>query len=593
MFLREKKRFKDGKEHRYWSIVENRRLPSGKVSQRQVLYLGEINDSQKASWCKAIDVLDNKQNRATQLALFPDDREAPELTCETVHICLSDLTLHRPRQWGNCWLASQLWDQLRLDDFWGKRLSVSRKGTSWLNVFKTLVAYRLISPGSEWRLHREWFRNSAMADLLGEDESLAQKDKLYRCLDKLVAHKGAFFSFLTSRWHQLFNISFDILLYDLTSTYFECDPPGTGKRQFGYSRDKRPDCVQVVIALIVTPDGFPLAYEVMAGNTSDKTTLPTFLESIEKQYGKANRTWVMDRGIPTEKILEEMRESRQPISYLVGTPRGRLTKLEKSFLGKPWEQVRSEVKVKLLGTKDELYILAKSEGRADKERSMRRRRLKKLWRRLHELQNQNITRDNLLLKLGSAKKEAGRAYYLVKINLPKPDEPINADTFTFSLDKEKLRKIRRREGCYLLRTNLTSADPATLWQQYIQLTEIEQAFKELKGDLAIRPIHHQTDERIEAHIFVAFVAYCLLVTLKHRARQLASGLTPRSILEKFSTMQMVDVHLPTTDGRYLILPRYTQPDKDLKLLLAQLDMLLPAQPPPRIVAKTTVRKQAV
>jgi transposase len=593
MFLREKKRFKDGKEHRYWSIVENRRLSNGKVGQRQVLYLGEINDSQKAGWCKAIEVLDSNNNRATQLALFPDDRQAPELAWETVHICLRDLTLHRPRQWGCCWLAGQLWDQLRLDDFWTKLLPRSRKGTNWLHVLKTLVAYRLISPGSEWRLHREWFRNSAMADLLGEDESLAQKDTLYRCLDKLVAHKGDFFSFLTSRWRQLFNISFDILLYDLTSTYFEGNPPGSGKRQFGYSRDKRPDCVQVVIALIVTPDGFPLAYEVMAGNTSDKTTLPAFLEAIENQYGTANRTWVMDRGIPTEEVLEEMREARQPISYLVGTPRGRLSKLEKSFLNKPWAQVRSEVKVKLLGTKDELYILARSEGRADKERSMRRRRLKKLWRRLHELQNQHITRDNLLLKLGSAKKEAGRAYHLVKINLPKPHEPVNADTFTFRLNREKLRNTRRREGCYLLRTNLTSADPAMLWQQYIQLTEIEQAFKELKGDLAVRPIHHQMDERIEAHIFVAFMAYCLLVTLKHRARQLAPGLTPRSILEKFSTMQMVDVHLPTTDGRYLILPRYTQPDKDLKLLLAQLDMLLPTQPPPRIVADTTICKHVV
>ncbi|MBM9515312.1 IS1634 family transposase, partial [Desulfogranum marinum] len=276
-----------------------------------------------------------------------------------------------------------------------------------------------------------------------------------------------------------------------------------------------------------------------------------------------------------------------------GTPKGRLSKLEKSFLDKSWEQVRSEVKVKLLNQNDELYILARSDGRANKERSMRKRRLKKLWRRLHELQRQNITRDTLLLKLGAAKKEAGRAYSLVKINLPKPEEPVNYETFTFSLRHEKLRTVRRREGCYLLRSNVTSTDPAILWQQYIQLTEIEQAFKELKGDLAIRPIHHQTDERIEAHIFVAFMAYCLLVTLKHRARQLAPGLTPRSILEKFSTLQMVDVHLPTTDGRYLILPRYTLPDKDLKLLLAQLDLLLPAQPPPRIAADKAACKKAV
>lgn len=593
MFLRAKKRFKDGKEHRYWSIVENQRLPSGKVSQRQVLYLGEINDSQKAGWCKAIDVLDGNHHRATQLALFPDDRRVPELSCETIQLRLSELSLHKPRQWGSCWLAMQLWDQLQLDTFWVDRLPPSRKGTNWLNVLKTMVAYRLISPGSEWRLHREWFRNSAMADLLTENAALVQKDKLYRCLDKLVEHKADFFSFLTNQWHRLFNIKFDVLLYDLTSTYFECDPPGEGKRKFGYSRDKRSDCVQVVIALIVTPNGFPLAYEVMDGNTSDNTTLADFLKAIEKQYGKANRTWVMDRGIPTEEVLAGMRRGKQPVSYLVGTPKGRLSKLEQSFLGKPWEQVRSEVKVKLLNQDEELYILARSDGRVNKERSMRKRRLKKLWRRLHELQGQNITRDTLLLKIGAAKKEAGRAYSLVKINLPKPDEPVNSETFTFTLQKEKLRIVRRREGCYLLRSNLTSADPAMLWQHYIQLTEIEQAFKELKGDLAIRPIHHQTDERIEAHIFVAFMAYCLQVTLKHKAKQLASGLTPRSLLEKFSTMQMIDVHLPTTDGRYLILPRYTHPDQDLKVLLVQLKLDLPKQPPSRIAMTRNSREDAL
>jgi transposase len=584
MFLRAKKRYKDGKEHRYWSIVENQRLPNGKVCQRQVLYLGEINDSQKAGWCKAIDVVDERHDQPTQLALFPDDREAPELACETVNLRLCDLSLLRPRQWGSCWLACHLWDQLQLDQFWTKKLTSGRKGTNWLNVLKTLVSYRLISPGSEWRLHREWFRGSAMADLLGENDSLVQKDKLYRCLDRIVEHKRDFFTYLNNRWQSLFNIKFDVLLYDLTSTYFECDPPGAGKRQFGYSRDKRPDCVQVVIALIVTPEGFPLAYEVMPGNTSDKTTLVDFLRAIEEQYGKANRTWVMDRGIPTEEVLAGIKNAQQPISYLVGTPKGRLSKLEKSFLQKPWEQVRSEVKVKLLPEDGELYILARSDGRVDKERAMRKRRLKKLWRRLHELQQQNITRDTLLLKIGAAKKEAGRAYFLVKINLPKADEPVNRDTFSFRLNKKKLREVRRREGCYLLRSNLTATDPAMLWQYYMQLTEIEQAFKELKGDLSIRPIYHQTDERIEAHIFVAFMAYCLQVTLKHRARQLAPGLTPRSILEKFSTMQMLDVHLPTTDGRYLILPRHTQPDRDMKLLLAQLKLILPKQPPPKIVA---------
>jgi hypothetical protein len=293
----------------------------------------------------------------------------------------------------------------------------------------------------------------------------------------------------------------------------------------------------------------------------------------------------MDRGVPTEETLQAMRTSARPIYYLVGTPRGKLTQLEQAFLTQPWQQIRDEVQVRLLPREGELYVLARSDGRVHKERAMRRRRLKKLWQRLKELQSQKITRDTLLLKIGAAKKEAGRVYALVDLILPKPGEPVNPQTFTFRLRKEKLRELLRREGCYLLRSNLTHQDPAYLWEYYTQLTEVEQAFKELKGDLSIRPIYHQTDNRIEAHIFVAFLAYCLQVTLKFQAKQQAPGLTPRSILEKFAALQMVDVHLPTTDGRRFILSRYTQPDKDQKLLLHQLKLTLPQEPPPCLAVK--------
>jgi hypothetical protein len=502
MFLRPKTRFKDGKVHRYWSIVETRRVHGKRVVQRQVLYLGEINDSQKAAWCKTIEVIGEDHSQRVQMALFPDDRGAPALDCEVVRIKLGELQLHHPRQWGGCWLACQLWDQLSLDEFWSDKLAPSRKGTRWLNVFKTLVCYRLIDPGSEWRLHRQWYEQSAMGELLGEDFGLVQSDKLYRCLDKLLAHKNELFCFLRQRWQTLFEVRFDVLLYDLTSTYFECDPPEEGKRKFGYSRDKRFDCVQVMIALIVTPEGFPLAYEVMPGNTSDKTTLADFLKIIEARYGKAHRTWVMDRGIPTEETLAQMRAAEPPVYYLVGTPRGRLSKLEQSFLQLPWEQVRDAIEVKLLDQAGELYILARSAGRAQKERSMRQRRLKKLLKRLHELQHQRLTRDELLIKLGAAKKEAGRAYALVDVHVPEKDQTVTPESFTFALNRSKLRLARRREGHYLLRSNLSGENPAQLWQYYLQLTEVEQAFKELKSDLSIRPIYHQKETRIEAHIFV-------------------------------------------------------------------------------------------
>jgi len=583
MYLRCHKRLKDGKEHRYWSVVESVRTKRS-VHQRQLLYLGEINDAQRAQWCSALDVFDDSSHSFRQMSLFPDDRVPPVQVTNPIQIRLGQMTLHHPRQWGGCWLAMELWNRLDLDLFWAPRLPRSRKGTDWLHVLKTLVTYRLLDPGSEWRLHCDWFKNSAMGDLLAADESVAAKDTLYRCLDKLCTHKTDLFSFLKERWSNLFGASYDVLLYDLTSTYFECNPPeemGKGLRRFGYSRDKRSDCVQVVIALVVTPEGFPIAYEVMPGNTSDKTTLSEFLRKIEKQYGKMNRLWIMDRGIPTEKSLEQMR--KEGASYLVGTPRGRVSKLQNQLFSEPWKTVQDQIEVKLAREDEDLYVLTRSGGRRDKEQSMRRRRLKKLWKRLHEIRAmKDSKRDALLLRLGAAKKEAGNAWRLVDIHLPKPRQSVTPDTFYFSLNRKKLRKARRSEGTYLLRTNLNAALPEELWKQYIILTEVEQAFKELKNDLDIRPIHHQKDERIEAHIFVSFLSYCLQVTLKQQARVKAPGLTPRAILEKFKTIQMIDVHLPTTDGRNLILPRYTQPAKDLQLLLHQLNLTLPDQPPPRL-----------
>jgi transposase len=443
-----------------------------------------------------------------------------------------------------------------------------------------LVSYRLLDPGSEWRLYRHWFEHSAMADLLGADLELAEIHKLYECHERLLEHKRELFTHLTGRWKDLFNARFEILLYDLTSTYFESDPPfgEDDKRRHGYSRDKRPDCVQVVIALIVTPEGFPLAYEVLAGNTSDKTTLADFLRKIEEQYGKAQRIWVMDRGIPTEKILEQMRAADPPVQYLVGTPRGRLSQYEQRLTHLPWQVAREGVSVKLLAEGSELYVLAESKDRVNKERAMRRRQLKGLWKRLKKLREMKLKRDVLLKKLGAALHDYPVAARLVDTAVPPREAKL-----TFTLRKDKLRQIRKREGRYLLRTNITGGRSAEeLWQFYIQLTEVEAAFKNLKDDLALRPIYHQLEHRVEAHIFISFLAYCLHVTLRRHLRDLAPGLTPRSILEKFATIQMLDVHLPTTDERTVILSRYTHPETDVQLLLQRLKLELPAQPPPKI-----------
>jgi hypothetical protein len=588
MFLRKTPRKKDGKTHDYWSVVENKRVAGGRVVQRHVLYLGEINSSQAAVWRKAIEVLDDDTGHPRTLALFPEDccaGIAPDAS--VVQLRLSDMRLCRPRQWGACWLAGQLWRELELDRFWADRLPPSRKGTQWDQVLQVLVSYRLIAPGSEWKLHRDWFGKSAMADLLEADFGLAEAHKLYACHDLLLQHKADLFSHLTARWRDLFNANFDVLLYDLTSTYFEINASNVAegdKRRHGYSRDKRADCPQVVIALVVTPDGLPLAYEVLPGNTADCKTLRMFLARIEQQYGRARRVWVMDRGIPTEAVLAEMRGSDPPVQYLVGTPKGRLSRLEKQLLAKPWQEARAGVQVKLLAEDDELYVYAESVDRVSKERAMRKRQLKWLWKRLRELAAMEIPREEMLMKLGAARARAPTAWRLVDIEMDKA-----SSMFIYTLNRQKLRRIRRREGRYLLRTNLTENDPALLWQYYTQLVAVEEAFKNLKGDLAIRPVFHQEERRIEAHIFIAFLAYCLQITLQLRLHALAPGLTVRSALEKFAAVQMIDVHLPTTDGRELLLTRHTQPEPELRLLIQQLKLQLPPQPPPRIATGSASR----
>lgn len=594
MFLRCSRRRKNGKEHSYWSVVENRRVADGRVVQRHVLYLGELNGEQEAAWHRTVNLFSAGEGAPQQVALFPETH-APlavnEDACPVIRVCLDQLRLERPRQWGACWLGAELWTQLGLGAFWAEKLPPSREGTRWDLVLQTLVLYRLIEPGSEWRLHRHWFDHTALADLLGGDFSLAEIHRLYECHDRLLEHKGALFSHLTQRWQDLFGAKYDVLLYDLTSTYFESDPPTDpeDKRRFGYSRDKRSDCVQVVIALIVTPEGFPLAYEVLAGNTQDKSTLKDFLARIETQYGKAQRIWIMDRGIPTEAVLEQMRQSEAPVHYLVGTPKGCLSALEEDLAELPWQSARPHVQVKLLPHQGETYVLVQSADRVAKERSMRRRRLRAYLERLAQIKARKrpLTRDLLHQVLGSAKHAAGRDARFVQVTVCLQGKGAQERaTLSWTLDRAALRLAWRREGRYLLRTNLTQTNPVQLWEWYLLLVEIEQAFKELKGDLALRPIYHHLEHRIEAHIFIAFLAYCLQVTLKARLRRCAGGLTPRAVLEKFAAVQMLDVHLPTTDGREIVLTRYTQPEKDLQLLLDQLKLTLPDQPPPKIHAPT-------
>jgi transposase len=585
MFLRSNNRKKDGKDHRYFSIVENHRLASDKTVQRTVLYLGEINDQQQAAWRKTLSVFDEEQQEFANLSLFPDDREIPADAVDSLQVKVSGLELRRPRVFGSCWLGCELWRQLGLHEFWDSRLAGSREEVAWEKVLQLLVVNRLLDPGSEFRVHRQWYLSTAMDALLGTDFAVAEKDRLYRCLDRVLEHKQELFVWLRQKWADLFQAEFEVLLYDLTSTYFEGAMEENPKAKYGHSRDKRTDCLQVVIALVITTDGFPLAYEVMDGNTSDRATLRGFLDKIEKTYGKARRMWVMDRGIPSEEILREMRDPAREIFYLVGTPKGKIQQYEKRWLDLPWQKVRESVEVKLFEQEGELYVLAKSAGRQAKETAMRRKRLARLFRKLRAMRRSLPSRDQLLMRLGAAKSAAGRAFQFVQLQVPGEDQEVTRETFQFGVDKKKLQAAEWRDGHYLLRSNLTAGDPSVLWARYVQLTQIESVFRSLKSELGIRPIYHQLEHRADAHILIAFLAYCLQITLKQRLLLHAPGLTPTAVLEKLAEIQMIDIWIPTVDQRWLILPRYTQPSSDTKLLIEKLRLELPSQPPPRLTAQ--------
>ena len=595
MFLRCHRRRKNGKAHRYWSVVENRRVTTDKTVQRQVLYLGEINDSQQEAWRKTLEVFDEQRRQYRQMSLFPSDRPLPADALNAIAVDLGRMKLRRGRRFGDCWLGLMLWRELGLEEFWGQRLGGERGVVAWSKVLAVLAINRLCAPASEWAVHRRWFLDSALDELLGVDFAVADKDRLYRCLDRLLAHKDELFKFLVGRWKTLFDAKFDVLLYDLTSTYFEGGCAEIPKAKHGYSRDGRGDCRQVVIALVVTSDGFPLAYEVLAGNTSDRTTLAGFLAKIERMYGQARRVWLMDRGVPTEADLERMRSDG--VGYLVGTPKSSLDKMEQALLDQPWQAVHEGMRVKLVEQDGELYILAESGSRRAKENAIRRRKLKGLVHGLNRLKRKCRNRDQLLEKLAVLRKEAGRVAKFVTVRKPEMSEPVNRQTFVCMFERAAWRRAVERDGRYLLRASIPWADGPTdtdrsgpmLWQWYMQLVHVEEAFRTLKSDLDLRPIFHQVQPRVEAHILVAFLGYCLSVTLRAKLAGSAPGLTARAALASLGTIQMVDVELPTTDGRVLVLPRHTEPEAEQEMLLEKLGLTLPAQPPPRIRAEDLTR----
>ena len=575
MYLRELRPKKDGKEHSYWSLVETVRSPEG-PRQRTLCYLGELNTSAQARWQKTIAVF-NEHGESRQLKLFPSEVEPPENDPNVARVVLNKVRLERARQLGQCFLALELWRRLGLDKFWEGLLDDQPAEVPWSRVAAVLAINRLCAPGSELAIEERWYPTTALDDLLAIPQGRLNDTRLYRCLDRLLPHKTKLERHLRERYGELFGAEFDVLLYDLTSSYVEGAAEKDPMLQRGYSRDHRPDCKQVVLALIVNAEGFPLSYETFEGNRTDVTTVEAVMRMVERKYGRARRVWVFDRGIVSEENLAALR--RRGGQYLVGTPRAKLKQFEAELLAGDWERVRADVEVKRLPMPDgeETYVLCRTTARREKEQAMRRRFSAQIEKALGQLA-QRVARGKLKDR-GKIERRLGR----IEARFPSV-----ADLYALQLQEsegqlrvhwqmlpERRTWQETREGAYLLRTNLPAESGAELWTKYMQLTEAEAVFRVLKSGLSIRPLFHQLEPRVKAHILVAFLGYALWVTLKHLLQRKQSPLTPARVLALLSTVQSADIVLPTTDGREIRLRRVTTPSPEQRAVLGLLGVTLP------------------
>jgi len=580
MFLKRHVRRKNGKKHVYYSLCESTRLSARRVHQRRLLNLGELNTTQLEQWQRSIEVIE-EDGGAAQKRLFTDrEGQAPEAQ-DICEVRLSTLAVRHPRQFGDCWLGCRLFEELQLDIFFAEQLDHHRGPESWAKVVELLVVNRLCAPGSELSVHERWFDRTAMDHLLGCGPAVAGKDRLYRALDKLVALKPALERHLGARWQDLFGADTQVLLYDLTSTYFEGAAEGVEQAVHGYSRDHRPDCRQVVLALVVTTEGLPLTYQLFSGNTHDASTLRQIIDTVEEQYGRRDRIWVFDRGVVSEDNLDLLNE--REVGYLVGTPRHHLDEFERELLKGDWQKVagRPGVRVQLIEREHELYVLARSEDRAQKELAMRRRVLQGLSQDLRALaravrRGRLVNQRKIDQRLGRIQERWATAWrYLASVEA-------GPEGVIWKWDSRRLRLMKLRDGAYLLRSNMARVEPEILWRQYVQLTEVEEAFRVLKSELHLRPIWHRIDRRVEAHVMIAFLGYALWACLKQKLRAVAGAITPARTLESLAGILMVEVWFNLRDGRRICLPRITEPEAEQQLLLHHLRWSLPKQPPPKI-----------
>src|SRR5881394_3002401 len=588
MFLRPNHRSKDGKEHAYWSLVESVRTPDG-PRQRTLCHLGELNGSDHARWLRTVEVF-NEQGEAQQLKLFPSHIEPPADDPQVARVLVNQVRLERTRQFGSCYLGLELWRHLELDRFFEQAVDDDPADVPWSRVAALLAINRLCAPGSELAIEQRWYPSTALDDLLGIEEGKINDTRLYRCLDRMLPHKTKLERHLKDRYGALFGAEFDVLLYDLTSTYVEGAAEKNPMMRRGYSRDHRPDCEQMVIALIVNSEGFPFSYETFDGNRADVSTMETILRMVERKYGKARRIWVLDRGIVSEKNLQAIR--KRGGQYLVGTPRSQMKPFEKELLKDDWTQVRPDVEVRNVAIPqgEETYILCRTAGRKEKEKAIRNRFSSSMEKGLQGLQKTIVLgrlkdRNKMERRLGKIQARHPSVNDLYEISLRDTAEGVR---LSWQMKEDRKSWRQSREGAYLLRTNLKAETAEELWSKYMQLTEAEASFRALKSELSIRPLFHQLEPRVKAHVLVAFLGYALWVTLKHLLKRRpaivpkpsvsgvnnAQPMSPKKALALLSTLQSADIVLPATDGREIRLRRITEPTVEQKSLLHQLQLSL-------------------
>jgi len=589
MFLRSHGRNKDGKDHTYWSLVETVRTPDG-PRQKTLCYLGELNSSARTRWLRTVEVF-NEQGEAQQLKLFPSHVAPPPDDPQVARVLLNKVRLERTRQFGSCFLGLDLWKRLELDRFFQQSVDHEAADVPWSRVAALLAINRLCAPGSELAIEQRWYPSTALDDLLEIEEGKINDTRLYRCLDRILPHKTKLERHLKERYGAMFGAEFDVLLYDLTSTYVEGAAEKNPMVRRGYSRDHRPDCEQLVIALIVNNEGFPFSYETFDGNRSDVSTMETILRMVERKYGKARRIWVFDRGIVSEENLAAIR--KRDGQYLTGTPRSRMKQFEAELLKQDWTQVRPEVEVKkvAIAEGEETYILCRTSGRKEKEKAIRNRFSNSMETALKGLEKTIVMgrlkdRNKMERRLGKIQARHPQVNDLYDLALRDTAEGVR---LFWQIKEDRKNWRESREGAYLLRTNLKAETAEQLWSKYMQLTEAEASFRALKSELSIRPLFHQLEPRVKAHVMVAFLGYALWVTLKHVLKRRptvvpkpsASGvdnaqpMSPMRAIALLSTLQSADIVLPTTDGREIRLRRITEPTAEQKSLLHQLGLSLP------------------